>query len=316
MLKQSGQVVWQHKFLWVLGFFAGLNGLLFDLLRLFWGAQFTAQLRALWAWAQQPQPTVATLPFDLNVTEADLAQFSLGFGGMLFVVFIGFWLVATIAEAGIIQAVIDLEREQSVGLGAAVKAGLRWLGRFVAIDAAVFLPWFLLALTIFLIMIVLILAMGYLGFNGADLSAVFLLLGVGSLCLIPLILLLLPVAWLSFIYRILAFRDAAWGDHGARRAVKQPWRVVKRHWGTAVLMTLLMVAVQSMGNWIVGLISLPIYGALAYLGAESSVAMLGGVGLVLSRAMFAGIIYAYIAVAWTIAYKYWLTHENENGINI
>ena len=243
MLKQSWQVVWQHKFLWVLGFFAGLTAVCFDFLRLFFGTRALGQFQELLRWAQAPQP--APFPIDFNFTDAELARIFIGFVIVFLVVFLGFWVVATVAEAGIIQTAVNLERGEAVGLGTAVRSGFHWLGRFVAIDALVFFPWFLLALCTILLMIVLLLLVGYLGLNQAELSSLFAVVGIGLLCVIPLFLLLIPVAWLSFIYRTIAFRDAVLLDHAVRVSVRHTWQVVRRHLSTAVLVTLLMVAGQS-----------------------------------------------------------------------
>ncbi len=81
--------------------------------------------------------------------------------------------------------------------------------------------------------------------------------------------------------------------------------------GTAVLIALLMMAVQSMAGWVVDLLSLPIFGALAYLGEDSLLGDVLGVGLVLVTAIFSGVVYTYVAVAWTISYK----QLTENRIN-
>lgn len=308
MLKQAWRVTWRHKFLWVLGFFAGLTSISIGIARLFFGARLTPMFRELLGWAQQPQP--APFPFAFDYTGADLARFSIGAVVVFLVVFLGFWIVATIAEAGIIQAVVSAERGEAVGLGASVRAGFHWLGRFVAIDAAVFFPWFVLALVIMLVLMVMILLIGYLGLNNAELSSVVAVLGIGFLCLIPLFILMLPVIWLSFVYRTIAFRDAVWLDNGVRESVRHTWQVVRGNLGTAVLIALLMMAVQSMTGWAIDLLSLPIFGALAFLGEDSLLGDVLGVGLVLGTAVFSGIIYTYVSVAWTITYKQ-LTENRE-----
>ncbi len=308
MLKQAWAVTWQHKFLWVLGFFAGLTGISAGLARLFFGARVSTQFRELLVWAEQPQP--APFPFSFDYTQADLVRFSIGAVVVALLVFLVFWVVATIAEAGIIQAVVSSEREEPIGLGSSVRAGFRWLGRFVAIDAAVFFPWFILALIIMLIMMVMILLLGYLGLNNAEFSSVVTVLGIGSLCLIPLFILLLPVAWVSFVYRTIAFRDAMWLDHGVREAIRHTWQVVRGNLGTAVLVALLMMAVQSITGWVIDLLSLPIFGAVAYLGDDSLPGKILGVGLVMVTAVFSGVVYTYVAVAWTLTYKQ-LTENRE-----
>lgn len=307
MLKQSWEVVWRHKFLWLFGFFAGLNGLLFELIRLFFGAQLSSQFSSLLDWLQQPQP--APLPYDFDFTQAELGQYFFWFVVLLFVQFIGFWVIATIAEASIIHTVTHLDHDEPVGLGTSLRAGLRLLGRFLAIDAAVFFPWFLIALTMMLIMIVVVLAIGYLGVNNAELNQVLTVLIVAGLCFVPLLLLLIPVAWFSFIYRTLAFRDAVILNHSIRQSIKHTWVIVRANFGTAVLVTLLMMAIQSIGNWIVSLLSLPVFAGLAYLGGDTVLGQMMGVVLTLITAVISGIIYAYIATAWTITYKYWV----ENG---
>ena len=308
MLKQAWQVTWQHKFLWVPGFFAGLTGLSVAIARLFLGTRVTAIARELLAWAEQPQP--APFPFTFDYSGADLLRFSIEAVVVFLVIFLLFWVIATIAEASIIQVVVSAERGEAIGLGASLRAGFHWLGRFVAIDAAVFFPWFVLALIIMLVLLVMILLIGYMAFSNVELSTMFAVLGIGSLCLIPLFILLLPVAWVSFIYRTIAFRDAVWLDHGVKESVRHTWQVVRGNLGTAVLIALLMVAVQSMAGWVLDLLSLPIFGALAFLGEDSLLRNALGVGVVLVTAVFSGVVYTYVAVAWTISYKQ-LTENRE-----
>ena len=138
LLKRSGQIVWQYKFLWALGFLVSLNGLLLNAGRLLFGAKASALGRELLAWLQQPD--IAAMPLDIDLTPKLIGQVTFWSIVLAFVVFIGFWLAATWAEAAVIQTVKAIEADEPVGLASSLRQGYRWLGRFIAIDAVAFFP--------------------------------------------------------------------------------------------------------------------------------------------------------------------------------
>ena len=307
LLKRSGQIVWQRKFLWVLGFLISLNGVLFNAGRLLFGAELPALGRELLAWRQQPD--IAARLLETTLTPKLMGQITFWSIVLLFVVFIGFWLAATWAEAAVILAVKAVEADEPVSLVSALRQGYRWLGRFIAIDAIAFFPWFILALVILLLMILLMLLIGWQAVNQAEWRNLVLTMALGALCLIPLTLLLAPVGWLTLIYRSLAFRDAALLEHGARSAVRHTWQVIKRQFGLAAATLAVLWAVKTAVSWATELLFWPVLGLAALFNLPDPLAWLLNGLVFLLVTLIEAIFAAYIAVAWTLAYAAWAEEE-------
>ncbi len=303
ILKRSGQIVWRHKFLWALGFLVSLNGVLLNAGRLLFGAKASALGRELLIWLQQPD--IAAMPLDVDITPQLIGQVTFWSIVLVFVVFIGFWLAATWAEAAVIQAVKAVEADEPVGLTSSLRQGYHWLGRFIAIDAIAFFPWFVLALVIMLLMILLTLVIGWQAVNLAEWSSLALIMGLGLLCVIPLTLLLVPVGWLTLIYRTLAFRDAALLEHDVRGSIRHTWQVIKRQFGLAAATLVVLWAVKTAVSWATELLFWPVLGLTAVFNLPDPLTWLLNGFIFLLITLIEAIFAAYIAVAWTLAYAAW-----------
>ncbi len=307
LLKRSGQIVWRHKFLWALGFLVSLNGVLLNVGRLIFGAKASALGQELLVWLQQPD--ISTMPLDIDATPQLIGQVTFWSIVLVFVVFIGFWLAATWAEAAVILAVKAVETGEPVGLVSSLRRGYRWLGRFIAIDAVAFFPWFVLALVIMLLLILLTLVIGWQAVNQAEWSSLALTMGLGMLCLIPLTLLLAPVGWLTLIYRTLAFRDAALLEHDVRGAVRHTWQVIRRQFGLAAATLVVLWAVKTAVSWAVELLFWPVWGLTAVFNLPDPLTWLLNGLIFLLVTLLEAVLAAYIAVAWTLAYAAWAQRE-------
>lgn len=303
LLKQSGRLVWQHKFIWVLGFLTTLTGFLFNAGQLFWGVEAAAWGREIFTWLQQPD--ISSKLLDINLTPKLIGQFTFWSIVLLFVVFIGFWLVATWAEAAIIQVVRATDRKEPVSLTSSLAQGSRWLARFVAIDAVAFFPWFILALGIMLLFIVLLLVIGYQTINQAEFSQILTVTSLGMLCLLPLTMLLIPVSWLTLIYRTLAFRDAALLAHDVRQSVRHTWQVIKRRLGHVAAVLVVLWGIKTAVSWGTDLLFWPVLGLTAVLNLPDPLIWLLNGFLLLVITFTDAFLAAYIAVAWTLAYAAW-----------
>jgi len=307
LLKRSGQIVWRRKFLWALGFLISLNGVLLNTGRLLFGTELPALGRELLAWQQRPD--ITAMPLDIDLTPQLIGQVTFWSIVLVFVIFIGFWLAATWAEAAVILAVKAVEADEPVGLVSALRQGYRWLGRFIAIDAIAFFPWFILALAILLLMILLTLLIGWQAVNQAEWRDLVLTMVLGALCLIPLTLLLAPVGWLTLMYRILAFRDAALLEHSARSAVRHTWQVIKRQFGLVVATLVMLWAVKTAVSWATELLFWPVVGAAALFNLPDPLTWLLNGLIFLLVTLIEAIFAAYLAVAWTLAYAAWAAEE-------
>ena len=217
LLSRSWALLRRHPFLLWLGLGMSLSSLFGTGWRL-WLAQFITLDFAGLANIQ----TIESLLFSdeiLQVQQLLLRGLLLAFGQFVLV-----WLIALLAEAGIVGAVTAVSHQKPTSLRHAIQQGRRWLGRFVAIDFLVFFPWFLIALLMLLVVLVLALLLASFAASEPNLGAVLTTTGLGLTCVIGLSLLLLPVGMVSFWLRLLTFREAVVHEVGGKTAVRQTWQ--------------------------------------------------------------------------------------------
>lgn len=291
LFRQAARLLWQHKSWWLPGALLGSGAILSAAARLWLPAVLPAEWLKPEAWLR-----ILTGAELLNASDLpDLPQIGLNLTSLSVAVFLAtllIWLLVTVAEGTLITAVIHPAQP----LQDSIRRGVRLLGRFIAIDALVFLPWFLLALAGMLWLLLATLGAAAVSLRGDGDTAVFLLV-TGWLCWLPLACLLLPVGAISVIYRRLVFRDAALGGRGARAAVRHTWRIVRRHPGTIILLALLLWGVTLLPVTAVSALTWP----LLLLESGSPAAALRLIVFLLIIGLNA-ILHAFMATVWTLAY--------------
>jgi len=193
-------------------------------------------------------------------------------------------------------------------LSHSLRTGFRLLARFIAIDALVFLPWFLLALLILLLFGGIVIGFGLAAVQGGEDTAVpFLLIGLA--CILPLSCLLIPLSYASIIFRSLAFRDAALQKHSARLAIHHTWQQVRKHVGTVIILIFFIAGGVGTINLLLNWTMIPLAALLAVPQA-TGIFTLPGMGAVLVVCLFLllilllkAILHALSATIWTLAYQ-------------
>jgi hypothetical protein len=239
---------------------------------------------------------------------------------VLFLVVIGFWLVVTLAEGSLISAVLDLEGGRPVTLVRALARGVGLLVRFIAIDTVVFFPLFLLLLLLMILAIAWLLGAVWLSLRDGTVASLtgFLLLGV--ICLLPLLCLMLPLTFLTVIYRTLAFRHAAVVGTGIRTSIRQTWHVIRRNVGTLLVLVILLWGLQYLLNLGLNLFIVPstIGAVVPSLAVFNNDGMLAAGRLApIAIGLLAGLLviwlqalaHAFTATVWTLAYEEMLTGD-------
>ena len=313
--------------MWALGFLPGVTHVVGALLRL-WLTDYVRQdLLPIFEGASPEELLFAEeLPFAQDL----LAEFFRGevliMGTIwLFLALVVFWLIYTLAEASLIAATLHLEQEQPITLGKSLSIGWKFVGKFIAIDALVFFPWFIVALAAMIVaLIVLIGAMG-MSLQGAAMESVMGTMMVGFACVSLLGCLLMPLGFLTMQFRTLAFRDTAVFGGTIRGSVKHAWQVVKNNLASVIILIAIMWGVDYIFGLVTSLITMP-------LGAVTAVSLFTGSGATGSDATSATIgsnfisfislfitlllaipkamLFSFIGVAWTLAYLD-LTDNNE-----
>ncbi|MBU0510887.1 MAG: hypothetical protein KJ638_04185 [Chloroflexi bacterium] len=224
--------------------------------------------------------------------------------GGLILFFLILWFImtalSTIGRVGLIQGTVKAEEgAETLTFGELFKSGKPFFWRILGLNL-------LLGFAIFLIIMLLMLPL---------IGVTVLTMGIGIMCLIPFICILVPAMWLAGVIIEQANIAVVVEDLGIMDGLKRGWTVCRENIGNMIVMALILV----LGGGIVGMIiALPLIliivpvmiGVVGGLVAESE-AIIGG-GLLTAGLCFVaylpvlivlgGILRAYISAAWTLTY--------------
>ncbi len=221
--------------------------------------------------------------------------------------FVLVWVVALMAEAGLITAVLHRD-SQPMSLGRTIRWGRKWLGHFLAVDLLVFFPWFVLALAMLLVILILTLVLASFATRDVGAGTVFTTTALGLACLLGLAVLLLPVGLLSLWYRLLAFREIVLHDSSPRTAVRQTWQRIRQNFGEIFVLVIVLWGGQSLALGILNFVTSPLLTWLTAFTTSDRIALqtaawLAVVALTVFVWLLRGIVTAFAAIAWTLAYQ-------------
>jgi hypothetical protein len=311
LFTRSWTILWRHKFLWALGLLSGVGQIAGLLFRLWFSGYLQQDLLPIFT-AVPPEEWLFS--DNLQIIDPLAAEFFRGelliVGTFwLFLVLIVFWLLFTLSEAALIAATLAIEAKRPTSLKQSLSLGYKFLRRFIAIDALVFLPWFLLALAAMVLAVVVMAAAVGLSVQGASTQSLMGTMLTGFACVSLLVCLLLPLSFLTIRFRTMAFRDTAvFGGH-VRESVAHTWQVVRANLGNVILLIAVLWGVNYVFGLITSLITVPLNGVTAVSAFTSgSLSWNGGVVKLLSilvtllLAIPQAMLLAFTGIAWTLAY--------------
>lgn len=309
LFSQSFTLVWRRKFLWLMGLLMGINGLVVGLARPFLRTAVPDQWLNLAYWLDMLQSGSFQLPA-INLTPSQMWGYVLVGSLALFVYVVLFWVIVTVAEGAIIGAAYEEAEARPSHLGRSVRFGIGYLPRFAAIDAAVFLPIFLLLLLMMMVALADTAVIAYLTLQTqTETSTVITIYALGWLCVLALGCCIPPLTIVLVWYRTLAFRDAAILGHGVREALRHTRQVIRQHFGELLALAVLLYGLSYVLGWLFSLLTLPVLALTAVPLAAGITSPLGFVAaatnllLSLLVALLKGMVHAFTAVAWTLAYR-------------
>ncbi|MFZ1400437.1 MAG: hypothetical protein WAS33_26275 [Candidatus Promineifilaceae bacterium] len=308
LLSRSWTLLRRHPFLLWLGLGMSLSSLFGTGWRL-WLAQFVTLDLAGLANIQ----TIESLLFSEEILQLQQLLWRgllLAFGQFVLV-----WLIALLAEAGIVGAVTAVSHQTPTSLRHAIQQGRRWLGRFLAIDLLVFFPWFLIALLLLLVVLILALVLASFAASQPGVGTIFTTTGLGLFCILGLALLLLPVGLVSFWLRLLTFREAVVHGVGGKTAVRQTWQRIRQNFGDVFVLVVLLWGGQTLVMGAFNLVTSPLLTWLTPLTNSGTIALQATSWLALLLVtllvwLVRGAIAAFVAIAWTLAYLNLSKEEN------
>lgn len=338
LLKRAASIVWNNKFLWLLGFLAALGG---NSVSNSSGGGGNFNLPSSFSPPSSSTPSPGGAPaFDFSdfddFDEAELEAFFeelvgggdpfmgmseaiAGIIGMsiliiccLFVFLIVMWFVRQVAEAGMIQSVFNIEAGRQMSFGEAMSAGMNSLWPYVGINLLLkFLP------NLIFTVIIGGLALMTIGtaIGGGSEEAILGAVGLLFACLFPLMCIIVPYNWWVTLVYPFAQRGVTLQDLGVVDGIKHGWQTLKNNFGPIFLLAVLFVALSFVvGIMLLFVVYLPIllvtfaplfYSLIASETVGAGTAVVAGFGvfmIVLISALINAVLVAYRSTVFTLAY--------------
>jgi len=291
VLKRSWDITWKNKALWLLGILAscsgggggggsgggqaggGFRGYSFE----------SGEFPELERWLERiPPETITAIVLALGCLALLVALLAIVLGAL--------------GQAGLIAGFDLADAGHPITLSEAFRRGLKNFWKILAIQ---------------FIVGVLVLLVGATVALGGGLFAVGTL-GLGLICLLPLVCLMVPVMFLVGVYVMLAQVAVVVEDLGLLDAFRRGWEIFRAHLGSVIVMALILI----LGGGLVGLIlALPllliavpaVFGLL--LGGEGQIStgvLVSGlcfVGLLPLLILLNGILQTFVTGAWTLTFR-------------
>ncbi|MCB0035568.1 MAG: hypothetical protein KDE51_16160 [Anaerolineales bacterium] len=252
LLKRGWRITWNNKWLWILGFLAALGGNggnggggnanfsgsgndfgNMDPETMDQFGEFGRMLESGELWAQ-----IGAIIF---VAICCLAIF-----------FIIMWFVRLVAEAGLIQAAVDIEYGEKTSFQKAFSDGSQYIGKLFGVNVVLWLIPAAIAMIIGIIA-------AAVAVSGGEESAAMILI-----CFVPLACLLIPYAIIVSIIYPIAQRGVVLQKLGVMDSIKHGWQILKAHVGEILLIGLIFIAVGIGFGLVTAAVVLPV--ALATMG--------------------------------------------------
>jgi hypothetical protein len=286
VLSRAWQIIWKHKVLWIFGILAGCGTAT-------GGAGSNSGLR----YSRQGElPPAVSQWFQSGNQGLIWAIIAIIILVVILLVIISL-VLGTIGRVGLIRGTqLGDQNAERLVFSELLNESLHYFWRVLGLN---------LLVGILQAIIIGILVLAYIVAGIAT-------LGVGFICLLPFVCLLVPLGW--FIQVILEQANAALvvENTGIMDAIERGWMVVKTHLGPIILMALILIlGVGLIGGSIIalpfGAILAPILGGLA-IGGRTAIG--GGIVLALLclvayfpiLLILSGILRAYSSTAWTLTY--------------
>lgn len=299
VLRRTWDITWRYKGLWILGILAGCGG------RNGGGGgggggNFTSGANFSGGPGDLP-PALEKFfrsmeNFFTTVDEGVLI--AAGIALVLFVLVLGllFFLIGIVGQAGLLHGFDRADEGEVVTLASAFNGGLQYFLRLLGIR--------LLLLLIALVLVAILVA----GILGVTVTT----LGVGLICLLPLICLLIPLGIAVSLYVQLTEVSLVVESSDIPGAFRHAWEVLKSNLGPVIVMGLILFFGGGIVSLIIAvpliLLIIPLIGGIA-VGTDASF----GIGIALAALGFlvylpiavlvGGILQTFIQGGWTITYR-------------
>ncbi|MCW5874980.1 MAG: hypothetical protein KIS88_10085 [Anaerolineales bacterium] len=292
VLSRAWKTVWKHKVLWIFGILAscgarsgGGSGGSGNSISTDSGQPFT------------PPPELQRFFTDLersfrSVSEEQIVILAILIIGAFCLIGIISWLVGLYGKTGVTVGALRAEAGHEVSFRAIWRDSWGVFDRVVGLNILLAAPVFILALVV--------------GIGAVFFAA--LTMGIGMLCLIPLLCLIIPLSLIYTVFTDMANIAVVKDGLGITAAVQRGWDVLSKNVGSIALLALILI----LGGLIISLIlAIPFFLALVpvllgaaqgNVGQNLTLSLICLVAVVPVTFVLGGILHSYLQTAWTLAY--------------
>lgn len=310
VLSRSWRVVWDHKFMIVLGFLAALGSGMSG------GNNFNYRADS---------GDFQNMPFmDTPFTPPDPGQIlpvlgAMAAGALCFAVILGIalWVLRLTSEAGMIDAASRLDAGQKLGFSAAMSAGWSKIWSMMGLSLLLFgaVAVFILALMLIFGLLVGGTIAGAAS-SSSDAGGLFAALGAGLVALLCCVICgLAIVSILVGVIYTFAQRAIVLEDRGVIDGVRRGWEVIRANLGEVIILLILFLLLGFVVSAIIAVIFIPL-GALSFgpgamrffsgealSGLDIFLMVVGGLVLAVVVAAIRSFYTAFRSSAYTLAFQ-------------
>jgi hypothetical protein len=285
VLRRAFQIIWRHKVLWIFGILAGCADA---------SGGPSSNLQATFD-AGAPPPQLERFFADLPPGVIPLLIGGFVLAVLLLVVLAIF--LGTIGRVGLIRGTLLAEEgTERLAFGELFRGSLPYFWRVFGLSLVV-------GLAVVVLVLLLFIPFAFLA---------IVTLGIGLLCLIPLICVLVPLGWFLWVIVEQASIAIVVEDRNIVTGWQRGWEVVRHNLGPIILMALILfLGVGLLGGFLIGwpiaLLLAPLFAFLIF-GGERAI----GIGLPVIVLCFVaylpvflvlnGILRGYTGSAWTLTF--------------
>lgn len=293
VLGRTWQITWRHKWLWLLGILAGCGsggggggG----------GNFFQGEAPGQRGPSTGPGPFRDLERFIERIPEETLIAIIVAIVCLALVLSLIALVLRVLGRGSLIVAFNRADAEEAISLGEVFRAGASFFWRLLGLEVLVFLA-----------LVALLAVIGLLA-----LGTVIATFGLGLICLIPLLCLLIPLFWALGIYINFAEVALVSEDIGVLEALSRAWEVIRRTPGPVIVMALILVLGSALAGLLVAapliIAAIPVAVAVAggQEGALTTGLILAGLCVVLYLPVLLvlqGLIQTYVTGGWTLTYR-------------
>jgi hypothetical protein len=300
ILSRAWHIVWENKWLMVLGFLAALGS----------GGSSGGSGNFN---ARNPRDLGSQLPGNFGETIREIAPFIVVIVCVFFVLGIVLWLLRLMGEAGMIASVDRIEAGEKLTLRDGFNAGKSHLKNMVGLSLVLLAPFLLIGLITAAGAISLVITGGNGGedFAGRGFGAL-------ALCFFPLVCILgMGGLVVAFIYPM-AQRSIILEGLGVMDGIRRGWQVLKQNFveilllavifgviGFVVGIATLIVALPVALIFLVPTIFAAVQGSAVFTAGTIILGVIGAIVFILLAAAIGSIVRAFQSTAFTLGYHQW-----------